>query len=289
MKARHGANWLHYASRAAGGATNAALDAYGLLKTMIDHWRDVFDEAFGRNDKHRARNFTSTALGSAQRHVASLDPAAGRRGAPVSRRDASASEAVKAPPAEVAELKKLYDAQRQSGMLTPGGAPDSETPAAARPILALATKEELDDKPGKALRALDRGRPAAPRRARQPLQGSRVRRRSFRGRCRPCDRRLCGPGEFLPHHLPDRRPAARSDDKPSAAGRRGRRSGDWPSDGIRRRQDAHDARGLSPRQCDQSVAARRRRRRLPRRLASRRGGSRRWPSSSAPPRAPTSR
>ena len=29
---------------------------------MIDHWRDVFDDAFGRNDKHKARNFTSMAL-----------------------------------------------------------------------------------------------------------------------------------------------------------------------------------------------------------------------------------
>lgn len=51
MKARHGANWLHYASRAAGGAPNAALDEYGLLKTMLDNWREAFEEAFGRNEK----------------------------------------------------------------------------------------------------------------------------------------------------------------------------------------------------------------------------------------------
>jgi hypothetical protein len=44
MKRRHGANWLHYASRAHGSPPNAPLDAYGLLKTMIDSWRDVFDE-----------------------------------------------------------------------------------------------------------------------------------------------------------------------------------------------------------------------------------------------------
>ena len=29
---------------------------------MIDAWRDVFDEAFPRNEKHRVRNFASTAL-----------------------------------------------------------------------------------------------------------------------------------------------------------------------------------------------------------------------------------
>jgi hypothetical protein len=62
MKPRHGANWLHYASRAQGGSAGAALDEYGLLKTMIDNWREVFDEAFGRNEKHRVRNFTSMAL-----------------------------------------------------------------------------------------------------------------------------------------------------------------------------------------------------------------------------------
>ena len=46
MKARHGGNWLHYASRAQGGSPGAALDEYGLLKTMIDNWRDVFEDAY---------------------------------------------------------------------------------------------------------------------------------------------------------------------------------------------------------------------------------------------------
>jgi len=62
MTPRHGANWLHYSSRAQGGLAGAALDEYALLKTMIDNWREVFDEAFGRNEKHRVRNFTSMAL-----------------------------------------------------------------------------------------------------------------------------------------------------------------------------------------------------------------------------------
>jgi hypothetical protein len=61
-------------------------------------------------------------------------------------------KAVKAPPAEVAEVKKLYDAQRQSGMPAPIAAPVAPIPAAARPTLALATKEELEEKPTKALR-----------------------------------------------------------------------------------------------------------------------------------------
>ena len=63
MKPRHGADWLHYASRAQGGSASAVLDECGLLKTMIVNRREVFDEAFGRNEKHRVRNFTSMALG----------------------------------------------------------------------------------------------------------------------------------------------------------------------------------------------------------------------------------
>ena len=62
MKSKHGANWLHYASRATGGKPETKLDAYGLLKTIVDNWRDVFDDAFGRSDKHKARNFASMAL-----------------------------------------------------------------------------------------------------------------------------------------------------------------------------------------------------------------------------------
>lgn len=62
MKGKHGEDWLHYASRAAGSSPNAKLDTYGLLKTIVDNWRDIFDDAFGRADKHKARNFTSMAL-----------------------------------------------------------------------------------------------------------------------------------------------------------------------------------------------------------------------------------
>ena len=39
MKARHGAQWPVYASRAAGSDPRGVLDEYGLLKTMIDQWR----------------------------------------------------------------------------------------------------------------------------------------------------------------------------------------------------------------------------------------------------------
>lgn len=116
MKTVHGANWMHYASRAAGAAPNAPLDAYALIKTMIDRWREVFDDAFGRNDKHKARNFTSMVL-EARNAISHL--AIGLQDEEALRYlDAMHQllKLVKASPAEITELKKLYDAQRQSGL-----------------------------------------------------------------------------------------------------------------------------------------------------------------------------
>ncbi len=160
MKGRHGANWQQYASRAAGGSPKAALDEYGLLKTMIDNWRDVFDEAFARNDKPRVRNFTSTALEArnATAHLAipMQDDEALRY------LDAMHQllRSVKAPAAEIAELKTLYDAQRRSGVAgveAPTPTTQSVTPVAPvsadRPILSLGgAQPALEAGAGKALR-----------------------------------------------------------------------------------------------------------------------------------------
>ena len=116
MKVAHGANWLHYASRAQGSAPNAPLDAYGLVKTMIDRWREVFEDAFGRNDSHKARNFTSMVL-EARNAISHL--AIGLQDDEALRYlDAMHQllKLTKAPEKEVAELKKLYDTQRNSGL-----------------------------------------------------------------------------------------------------------------------------------------------------------------------------
>jgi hypothetical protein len=145
MKARHGAQWLAYASRATGGDPRGALDEYGLLKTMIDNWRDEFDEAFGRNDKHRVRNFTSMALDA--RNATSHLSLPIRDNEALRYLDAihQLLAAVKAPAGEVAELKRLYDEQRQSGLTAPTAVPAPAAPAAPTP-------EAAADKPGKALR-----------------------------------------------------------------------------------------------------------------------------------------
>jgi uncharacterized protein len=150
MKGKHGASWVRYASRAAGGSPNAKLDVYGLLKTIVDNWRDTFDDAFGRNDKHKARNFTSMAL-EARNAISHL--AIGLQDDEALRYlDAMHQllKLVKAPAQEVSELKRLYDAQRTSGV--PGaprsGATVPSAPPAPQPKLDL----PVGDAPTKALK-----------------------------------------------------------------------------------------------------------------------------------------
>src|SRR5262245_15530868 len=135
MKGKHGPNWLHYASRAAGGSPNAKLDPYGLLKTIVDNWREVFEEAFGRVDKHRARNFTSMAL-EARNAISHL--AIGLQDDEALRYlDAMHQllKLVKVPSREIAELKKIYADQRQSGIATEPATP--EAPAAPKFDLSI--------------------------------------------------------------------------------------------------------------------------------------------------------
>jgi hypothetical protein len=142
MKAKHGAQWQVYASRAAGGDPRAALDEYGLLKTMIDQWRDAFDEAFSRAEKHRVRNFVSTALearnATSHLSIPLQDDEALRYLDAIHQ----VLRAVKAPEAEVAETRRLYDEQRRSGLMT---TPTPTQPVAPAPEAAL-------EKPSKQLR-----------------------------------------------------------------------------------------------------------------------------------------
>lgn len=139
MKQANGEKWLHYASRAAGSGPNDPLDAYGLLKTMIDNWRDAFEHVFARNEKFRVRNFLSTVF-DARNAVSHLS-------LPLSDEDAlryldaihQLLKAVKAPGTEVSAVKALYDAQRASGSAGPITA--APTPPTAPATLDLAAPD----------------------------------------------------------------------------------------------------------------------------------------------------
>jgi predicted AAA+ superfamily ATPase len=145
MSRARGPDWLRLASRAAGASPDEALDAYGLLKTMIDNWRDAFDEAFGRNDKHKARNFASMALEArnAASHLAL--PMADDEALRYLDAIHQLLRLVKAPESEVAEAKKLYEAQRHAGV---AAAPAAPQPAPAPQRLEL----QQADGPAKTLK-----------------------------------------------------------------------------------------------------------------------------------------
>src|SRR6266852_7049167 len=59
MKQRYGNPWRQYASRAVGGDPDGEFDTYGLLKTILDNYSEVF-----RHDAHirKARSYISLAL-----------------------------------------------------------------------------------------------------------------------------------------------------------------------------------------------------------------------------------
>lgn len=157
MKARYKEQWRNYASRAEGGDPRGGLDAYGLLRTITDNWRDIFEEAFPRAERQRVRNFVSTGL-EARNATSHLS-------IPLQDNEAlryldaihQLLRAVKAPGADIAEAKRLYDEQRYTGLAAPAATASAPAPAAppmvAEPAPAPApTLDPEADKPGKALR-----------------------------------------------------------------------------------------------------------------------------------------
>lgn len=149
MKRAHGERWQNYASRAQGAAPTGPLDAYGLLKTMIDGWRGNFEDAFGR-DRQKVRNFASTALEARNATSHLTLPLQDEEVLRYLDAMHQLLRQAKAPQEEVAELKRLYDEQRHSGL---GRAMLPEAPAAAPPA-TVQPKLELDPerRPAKALR-----------------------------------------------------------------------------------------------------------------------------------------
>lgn len=154
MKAKHGDDWRKLASRAAGGDQSGPLDVYGLLKTLVDNWRYTFDEAFGQRDRFKVRNFVSTAL-DARNATAHLtldlqDTEALRY------LDAIHALLLAVKSDEAGQAKRLYDAQRSSG-LGPAPAPAEPGAVAAPPRGTLSLKLDAaqpapEAGPAKALR-----------------------------------------------------------------------------------------------------------------------------------------
>lgn len=152
LKKKHGEKWREATSRAHGSDHDGLLDAYGLLKTLVDNWRYTFEEAFQQRDRFKVRNFVSTAL-DARNATAHLT-------LPLQKEEAlryldaihALLKAVKAADNETGAIKDLYDTQLRA---MAGGAADmvpKATPAATQGTLSLASRPKDDDGGGKMLR-----------------------------------------------------------------------------------------------------------------------------------------
>ena len=152
MKARHGGRWLHYASRSSGQAPNDPLDVYGLLKTVLDNWQEVFGDKFERKSTHKARRLFSQAF-DARNTVAHLD-------LPLSDADALSylhafvelATLLKAPQPFQAKLKAAYDAQRGSGVAAQAPTATPTAPTAAPKFDLPQPPESAEPSGGKTLK-----------------------------------------------------------------------------------------------------------------------------------------
>jgi predicted AAA+ superfamily ATPase len=119
MAKQHGADWRKLASRAGGSDPRAPLDTYALLKTALDNWTYTFAPLFAQRERHRVRNFASTAF-EARNATAHLT-------LPLQDSDAlryldamvELLKAVKAPEESVTAVQALYTAQRSHGLAAP--------------------------------------------------------------------------------------------------------------------------------------------------------------------------
>lgn len=119
MKKKHGVRWLSYASRSAGHGAGDPLDVYGLLKSILDNWNDIFGGCFDRKSNHKARRLVST-LFDARNATAHLN-------VPLSDAEAlnylfamtEIASLLKAPQAIQDKLKAAYEGQRGSGGAIP--------------------------------------------------------------------------------------------------------------------------------------------------------------------------
>lgn len=144
MKKRHGVRWLHYASRSAGQGPNDALDVYGLLKTILDNWQEVFGACFDQKARHRVRNRVSMVF-EARNATAHLN-------IPLSDAEALSylfamqelATLLKAPEVILGKIKSAHAAQRGGSLAAAPAPAEAPTPTGqlfseegARPETAL--------------------------------------------------------------------------------------------------------------------------------------------------------
>ncbi len=117
MESVHGDDWRQHASRARGGEERGDLDVYSLLKTLLDHW----SELFRYDDKlRRARSFISLSMdarNSAAHYSGELPAREALRYLDAMRELAAAVGAAR----EAAIIEKLYEEQRAANGVQAAG------------------------------------------------------------------------------------------------------------------------------------------------------------------------
>jgi hypothetical protein len=129
MKGARGTDWQRYASRAS-GSHGDGLDAYALLKTMLDNWRDVFEKAFPDRDRQKARNFASMSLDGRNAISHLTLPLAPDEALRYLDAMHGLLRATKGPDTAVKALHDLWQEQGRAGF---GAAPPPAMPVAAPP------------------------------------------------------------------------------------------------------------------------------------------------------------
>lgn len=147
MKGKHGPRWLHYASRSAGQGPNDPLDVYGLCKTILDNWNEVFSARFDRKNMHKARRMFSTVF-EARNAVSHLAiPLSDAEALSYLHAMSEVGVLLKAPDAIQKKLKEAYDGQRRSGVAASAepaarpsgtlGLPSAASPEESKPATSL--------------------------------------------------------------------------------------------------------------------------------------------------------
>jgi len=147
MKQRYGAGWAMYASRSRGGEPKGRLDLYGMLKTIIANWNDVFEKAMPQGMRTQA--YLALEGRNAAAHPA--EPISHDAAISWLRAHHELAKAVKAQ--HSAELKKLLDAELQAASPAPAVVAAPEPAAAPHSAARQPTLDVMEpDRPGVALK-----------------------------------------------------------------------------------------------------------------------------------------
>ena len=130
MRDRHGADWRRYASRARVKDSAGELDVYGLLKTLLDNWNDLFRHDLGLRKRRSFISISLDARNAAAHFAGSMEDREALRYLDAMRELCTAATARE----QEKRTGELYDQQKAASVQSrPARLPlDEELPATGR-------------------------------------------------------------------------------------------------------------------------------------------------------------